>query len=586
MNAEETALRIDLIAPSIWRSAEAAAYHSLSEGERRLAVSALTTLHERHAGLTPGLAASLAQTLLARAPGAYPEPWHSVNERLRWALEGLAGVDARAAAEMNAAAFQLRLNLSFAYLVLHVALPLCQAASRQIGQTCLFAEEELAESPDATEYARYAANLEKHMADLVAPLASLLPDLFWQERALALAGMARVRPGQRHGRVKPTLYPPELAVFLRLNPPLTPRRLTMRRPLIRLENPDVRTRRLPDAGSDGVHVSHDPADLHRMMLSEWHYPDEVWLDRLVNEGFMASHRPPRRVRLRDALIVGLLPGEVAVSPVGSFIKACWFEMLYPLSRLLRLGGLNRSELRWIEGDSAGRVSSRSMLLDALPAAATAADGEAVVAAPALGRHAFRVGSGWLPAYLDDHVLFDAAPAGAVAPPGAAGALEQWFYRAWRAQRENPAWHRPQTARYDQTAARDRAAGLGPQEYGALDVAGYAFVHVNLFAPAGPGGAANGDDLATLARLRLLLGGGDRPIHFSLTSAPQRVDRVTRTDPAPRADQARDHGVWSYQDGRPDHADLLGPDEAPTARAVAAALIDRWLATIIRELTYA
>jgi len=567
----EADLQIALVGPAVWQEVERAAVAGLEANGRRLASSIVTTLHDRHLGITPRMAAAVARLLPARSPDDYPRLWRSLDERLRQTLRELAGVSPQAAGYLAAEAFHLRLNVSFPYVVFHLVAPLVQAACLMIGRSYLFSEDEEAASVTAEAYEAYAADLKTAVANLIDSPASSLPALFWEERALALAAMTRRRAwGQasKEGRVKPVMNPPDLALFLRLGPQLKQPSLALRRPLLRYRNPDVRTRRLPDAGTEGIHLTQDPAEIHRMLLSEWLHPEELRLDRMVNSGFLATQRPPRRVRLRDALIVGLLPETIASSPAGSFLKTCWFEFMMQVAPLLRLGGMNRSELRWIEGGAGGRLSSRSLLLDEL-SAILPAGGEAHGEKQ---RHTFRVGTGWLPAYLDEHVMYEALT-GAAEPPKELSLLKQWLWSAWRAQKENRRWRRQEGELYNQTAAREEeeAALLGKLQ--PLDSSRYAFVHLLLFVPTVEFSGRSGANPPARAEFCRLFGGGNQRGRFdcSLVIVSSAIDEARES--------------WGYLSGSSGVEHLLEPTTVLRIRPLAEALIGRWLQTIIRELKY-
>src|SRR4029079_7111242 len=48
----------------------------------------------------------------------------------------------------------------------------------------------------------------------------------------------------------------------------------------------------------------------RLVLAEFLNPPLVLVDRLLNSGYLVHERRPRRAKLRDALVVGLMPHEV------------------------------------------------------------------------------------------------------------------------------------------------------------------------------------------------------------------------------------------------------------------------------------
>lgn len=483
----ERNVEVHLAGPSVWRpfldgqTAESADKRRRvpfsATVERRLARAILTQLHDRHVGITPSLALTLAQTLLTRDPEMFPAPWKAVNERLRDTLRQLA--DIREATGETADAFPLRFNISFGFTVFRLAAPLVRAACGEVGRCVLFCADEEATLLSEVEYEPYVEALESAVTRLVQTEAAL-PDLFWQERALVLAGLSRTRAVHNKGnRVQPAVPAPDLALFLGLRPDYEFTRALPQRDLLPLNRPDLQALYQPDAGTDGIHVTRNPQEFHRMLLSEWFYPDEIRLDRLVNTGFLATKRPPRPVRLRDVLVVGLLPGEVSRYPTGIFVKSCWFELLNRITQLLQRAGLDRSELRWLEGGHAGQVMTQTLLLHELPdAPITRLEKQDNVY-----RQRFPLITGWIPFYLDRHGVYERLEG---QQEGSREAMwdrdiERWLALAWRAQKEHAHWKQRESGRFRRSGSGSPAAGTLFSN-APLDFRQFAHMHLMLLLP--------------------------------------------------------------------------------------------------------
>src|SRR6185436_19227566 len=132
---------------------------------------------------------------------------------------------------------------------------------------------------------------------------------------------------------------------------------------------------------EGLAQGRGEGQLGSMVLSEFLNPPLVLVDRLLNSGYLVHERRPRRAKLRDALVVGLMPHEVRATPQGAFAKACWLDCMSRLPRRLSSARLRDSEFRWIEGDAGGRARCASFPLGLL---------DTVTPEVATGRHeAFR-----------------------------------------------------------------------------------------------------------------------------------------------------------------------------------------------------
>lgn len=445
--------------------------------EQRLTWAILTQLHDRHVGITPPLADALAQALLSRAPDAFPAPWKAVHERLRDSLHHLASIH-EAAGEATEI-FPLRFNTSFSFTVFRLAAPLVRIACMEIGESVLFCEDEEAATVTSSAYERYVRSLDAAVERLVQH-ETALPNLFWQEQALVLAGLSRTRAVHARGnRMQPAIPAPELAVFLGLRPNHEQSHSLPDRDHLPFNRPNLQALYQPDAGTDGIHMTRNPQDFHRMLVSEWFLPEEMRLDRLVNTGFLATKRPPRPVRLRDVLVVGLMPGELNSFPTGIFVKSCWFELLTRMTQLLQRAGLDRSELRWLEGGTSGQIMTQSLLLRELPDMPISSQEKE----QDVYRQRFPLLTGWIPSYLDRHTLYERLDdqQARLAEPVWDGEIERWLALAWRAQKEHVRWQRLENGRFRRSTGEARAAGslFGNTP---LDFRQFAHVHLMLLLP--------------------------------------------------------------------------------------------------------
>jgi hypothetical protein len=347
-----------------------------------------------------------------------------------------------------------------------------------------------------------------------------------------------------------------------------------------------------------------------MLLSEMLMPKLVRLDRLLNSGFFALERRPRRQKLHDVLVIGMLPPALAGRAGGDFVKASWVNCQLRLSTLLRQHKLLKSELRWIEGDAFDRFRSCSFRLDDIPLSDPA---DAAVEMNQGRREGLLNAMRWLPGYIDARAHYrevgqtaddDEADAerderGYSGDTGAeqdsfllesAGRsiLPDWVFSSWRAQQP-----RGRIAEYTMRSAggpgnRPGARnGSRPSQVGRRSQRGsqhaaedapidsFSYVHVMLMLPASlrPSEGSGLDSAgAILGELRGRLGMGARPdrhVSINLESAREwRVDTRRRLGLALVDDDEADS----------DTQDALDEDE------LAGRLVTTWLLQITQELT--
>lgn len=583
---ENPTFQIELVQARVAITVSEEAFAELDSAEYRLAQSMLDTLHSRHVGITPKMTASLSRIILNASlkPDQFAAPWQTVAAKLQQSLQAMSHLPDIHERPAEPGGARLRFNASVSYTVLRLAAPLVNWACEQIGRCYLFCADNDNIAPvDARQYRLYATSLERAINALVDYDDDLAHALFWQERALMLASMTLHRARGVNSPVSPTTgmhsidehrtlpltNTPELALFLRLQPEMQRQQHRSYRQFALAARPDLRERSLPDAGADGIFVTRNPEDLNRMLVSEMIYPRLVRLDRMINSGYFAIERPPRPVRLRDALIVGLSPGAVNAQAGGVFVKTCWFEFLMRFSRILQQSDLGQSELRWIEGDAFRRLRTKSMLVQDLPQIPVRTGEEDL--------HAFRqhflMKLGWLPAYLDDYAYYDELPA--LTQSSANNAedrvrqlSETWLKAAWDAQKDNARWQtkadrgykrkRILSAESDQTFSRHNWR---------LDQ--FAYIHLMLFLPQSLRDAyTNSDqnDDFSLARFRTLFQIKRRSgMSLSVTWIPDEINNAP----------------WYFSSKFANNA-LIAEIE-PGLDRIAGRLIELWLDNIMKEM---
>ncbi|MEM7132691.1 MAG: hypothetical protein AAF702_40690 [Chloroflexota bacterium] len=480
---ETIGLNMALVSPSVWRPLTAQSLTGLGDHERLLAQTIVTSFHNRHVGVSPDLAAGLAQLLLDPSKMMNPpEPWGAVLKRLKTELGFQDDRPERSEQGLSSASFGFAFFTNPTYSALRIFMPLLLTICRQVGESYLFCADEVDDGISKGDYLAYAQTL----ADAVQTVAASEDDqyqIFWKERAITLSSLTR--PSERNhaqSNPLPEMDPVALRLLLTLNPSLSTAQTAKKLP--RLVTPLNRQRSLTrkEGGVDGVHMTRRIEDINNILISELLNPTPVLADRILNTGFLAIERPPERVKLRDVLIAALMPADVQQGMSADFLKACWFDCLMHLSVLLRQHKLHQSEFRWIEGDSFDRVRSSVYHLGNLPIFDVDTEEEATEGY----RQQFLNALQWLPTYLDRRSPFRPLPEPIMAASeeqlvpleSSRGRsrheqIERWVTAAWSQQEESAAWRTQQPI----------SSRASDQQVKVLAVDEFAFVHVMLFLPA-------------------------------------------------------------------------------------------------------
>jgi hypothetical protein len=520
---------VRLVPPSVW-GPEVARYGGSGNSSDpwtdpgRLAHAALWVLQDAHVGITPKLAHELGR-LFARngrvEPGVWPKLFRRLQERLpRTGRSGLVAGSAPV------------------YVVQNLVKPIVREACAEMGYTCLLCQDDTDGAVTADEYAVYGASLERIASRIVAQLAA--GPLFAAEHGNVVAALSEPSPYFRSRALVPEIDRDSLALLLGLDAEVdfpegtsrstpTPSYVPKRRPAAEAHGGRV----------EGLRQGRGEGQLGSMVLSEFLNPPLVLVDRLLNSGYLVHERRPRRAKLRDALVVGLMPHEVRATPQGAFAKACWLDCMTRLARRLVSARLHDSEFRWIEGDAAGRARRASFPLGQVPA-------DLAAGRHAAFRDAFMTLSRWVPDYFETRAGFRPLRT----DPNTIASADEWAIAAWAAHVD-----------------RDERAGSDTPK-GSVD--SFSFVHVMMFHPHiedGRSAAAEGARrLGTLrAGLRL---GYRRRRHASVTYVPGKLDRDTRP--------------WHFGSDS-DPYRTLTPIPSDDGAALASALQSSWLDRLTKDI---
>jgi len=534
-------MHVRLVSKETWTTLTHSLFHSLSPDTRRAARSILRTMHNRHIGITPELAAQLAPLILEPTAALQAEgAWAHVLARLTKELD----VTHRQHSPSRRQGFGLLFSAIPPYSVIRLAMPIVEEACRRTGLCCLFCEDEIDGVPDE-EYRRYSEKLSAEI-ERMAMQGDDFFQIFWKERALTLAGYSR-RPGTwgEPAAGLPETDPPASGLLLRLNPQTTvPKPLShppkpMTSPLKHKESLKSRV-----GGFSGIRVTRQAEEMENILMSEFMNPPLLLADRLVNSGYLALKRKPRHERLRDVLIAGLMPHEVRPRLNVDFTKACWFDFITRFGLMLARHRLKRSEFRWLEGDTFGRCKNCRFQLEDLPMPGSPVEWEPT---PAY-RQGFLVALGWFPSFLDTLNGFDPVPD----PADRAGETDpmmHWAYSAWKGQK------------------------LRQKTPLSVDVDEFAFVHIMLFLPEKKRGKPDDPLPPPQARLRQMHRG------LEIGAASGRSASITWVPEVPE-----DTKKWAV-DRQKKRTSRLFPAAQPGAtwEDIAGQLEQVWLQHMIEEI---
>ena len=507
---------VRLVPPSVWRPevarfAEPGTTRDPWSDPAHLAHATLWVLQDAHVGITPKLAHELGR-LFARKGATEPGVWAKLIRRLQ---SGLPRTERSGLVAGNAPL----------YVVLNLVKPIVRQACVEIGQTCLLCQDDTAAAVTADEYAAYGVRLERIASRIAEQLAA--GPLFAAEHGNLVAALSEPSPDGRSQALVPQIDRDSLALLLGLGVEVDfPERASRSTPIA-----SYVPKRRPAAEGDGGRVEglrqgRGESQLGSMVLSELLNPPVVLADRLLNTGYLVHERRPRRAKLRDALVVGLMPYDVRASPQGAFAKACWLDCMARLGRRLSAARLQDSEFRWIEGDAGGRARRCAFPLSQVPPQMAAAPHAAF-------RDAFMTLSRWVPDYFETRTGFQPVPADASA------SADEWAPAAWHAH------------------------------VGQVD--GFSFVHVMLFhPPLDEGRSAATEGAARLGRLRAGLRlGYRRRRHATITYVPGRRDRERDTRP------------WHFGTDSDPYRALTPPSDE--GAALARALQSSWLDRLTKDI---
>lgn len=240
-----------------------------------------------------------------------------------------------------------------------VAEPILRHAVRQTGQLPLSGT-----SADTVSSGRFEAAEAAVEQATNAALAD--PDVmgkpFWVHAALDLRNnaveLARSRARLRGSdAAEQTECDPALAALVFLHPPRFDVTRQHERPRRKASHLSAHRRagiRPKEGGVAGIRQSRSLEDMPDAMLSEMIQGRGLLANKLLHEGLLVRHRPPRRDPRRDLLAMSLLLAD-RDDGLGLLVKAAWADAAIRLRVALSQMGLVNSDLVWSQEGSAPAI---------------------------------------------------------------------------------------------------------------------------------------------------------------------------------------------------------------------------------------
>lgn len=174
---------------------------------------------------------------------------------------------------------------------------------------------------------------------------------FWVHAALDLTATA-LRGARARARLAADAFPdqidPALAALVFLNPPDfggDPRREKIQRKARQVSAQRRAGIRPKEGGVAGILQSRQFDDLPDALMSELILPRSLFANKLLHEGILVRHRPPRRDPRRDLLTL-MLHQAGPDDGMGVLVQAAWADAVIRLRVALFQMGLANSDLVW------------------------------------------------------------------------------------------------------------------------------------------------------------------------------------------------------------------------------------------------
>lgn len=229
-----------------------------------------------------------------------------------------------------------------------VAEPVLRHAARRTGLLPLVGDSVEPAEPEAFQKAQAAL---QHAAQAALTDLDVMGRPFWVHAALDLLQEAHRQATartQRHTAAAPGECDPALAALIFLHAPRFDLTRQHEKPRRKARQVSAHRRagiRPKEGGIAGIRQSRSLEDLPDGLFSEMIQPRMLLANKLLHEGLLVRHRPPRRDPRRDLLAVSLQMAD-RDDGMGLLVKAAWADAAIRLRVALSQMGLANSDLVW------------------------------------------------------------------------------------------------------------------------------------------------------------------------------------------------------------------------------------------------
>lgn len=232
-----------------------------------------------------------------------------------------------------------------------VAEPVLRNAAKRIGQMPLVGHG--TSEADIPGFAAAAAALQQATTDALTD-PEVMGKPFWVHVALDLLHEAIQSTRTKARLIAPQSLgrecDPALAALVFLHPPSFDVTRQLERPRRKANRVSAHRRagiRPKEGGVAGIRQSRSLEDLPDGLFSEMIQPRMLLANKLLHEGLLVRHRPPRRDPRRDLLAVSMQMAD-RDDGTGLLVKAAWADAAIRLRLALSQMGLTNSDMIWAQ----------------------------------------------------------------------------------------------------------------------------------------------------------------------------------------------------------------------------------------------
>lgn len=317
------------------------------------AAALFNLLQDRHLPMTPWLATSLAE---------FEQSTFPANDQYWGRAYQLASSEIGLGGKMGNTPAWRDLFPTFLQAVIE---PILRAVALQAGRVVLSTYGTVAD-PDQQQVMDIAGRKTEDAVDAALTKRDVMGQAFWIGAGVALLAAFRKLPvgrgPMRQGSMAGLPPLPDLRfsqLVYGVEPALEEDRLWQKN----TQRTAAKSKRIRvgirprEGGVTGVLHTRRDSDLGDALTSAFVLPEEIRLIKLLEEGFMITHRPPHRRPDRDLLSMTIQTRQVAGLGAAALAKAAWVDATMRLRILLANLGMSKSEIGYGNMQPTGTIAA-------------------------------------------------------------------------------------------------------------------------------------------------------------------------------------------------------------------------------------